>query len=229
MSDFWSDKQTFGGADVKFCIDDHIVEQENLLISATVDRFKPKTLNDIGCGNPKRLRDIVYGKKIRPVLHFFDKYNFDSSVHELDITYRAANPADMVLACRILGNVSEAHRRAAFKNLYDSVNEGGVLVLIEGFQRQRENIQQARTELGYPGLPPSSSGSTMIRECEEEWLEEIFGRPETYYIAPDYTIWTRLHQRDLLPFGSAAAQAFPAYGHKQHGLFAMYQMRIYRK
>jgi SAM-dependent methyltransferase len=191
-------------------IDRYMEKQEDLLLCQQAHLQGPRWL-DIGCGNPARTRKNFPHfnwtfADIEP--HFHDEVE-RQDIRRLDY---GTETFDGVLACRVLSNVSPQDRPQAIQELARVLVPGGDLLLLDSMHSARRRIQEAREELGYPPLPLPDSGEPLKPVDFESLAPEfqLVGGPTP--IAPDYVIWTRIMQGELLPYDGIARYAFPNYG-----------------
>jgi SAM-dependent methyltransferase len=189
-------------------IDRYMEKQEDNLLR-TLSHYRGVRWLDIGCGNPSRTRmNFPHFNWTFADLHprFPDVDKQD--LRRLDYYEELF---DGVLACRVLSNVEPAHRVRAASELARVLAPGGDLLLIDSVHSARQRIQKAREEMGFPPLPEPHSGQP-LKPCDFEILSAEFtlvGGPTP--IAPDYVIWTRVMQDQLLPYDGTARYAFPKY------------------
>lgn len=195
---------------------------------------------DVGCGDPRRMRDLITHENTRRGAQGNAPLEFVSidtnvidprTVLELDI--RNARLSDFgglfstIICCRVFCNIPRSDHKHVVNTLALLLRKGGRLIVLDGWDRQRNKVQETRRKMGWDVLPPSSSGSQCIPEETELFLATRLRLDAEVSLAGDYTIWTRLMQKKLLPFGHPMAQAAPCYSFATHQKFAFYRARIY--
>jgi SAM-dependent methyltransferase len=218
-------------SDNPYHTDEHYVKHENEFIAQALLHVKKvfpaeicKGMLDIGCGNPERTRTLQGKAGYWPDTTFGDKYPSDPDVYEMDILDLAKGEFDVILCCRTLCNVPQEYRALALSNLYRALTPRGYLILIDGFSRERRNINDARFEAEFSQLPHAPSESQTIDDCDRKLLEGGLFKPQICdNIAADYIIHTRVCQKDLIPFGEKRARAVPYYTEDARHLFGYYQ------
>jgi hypothetical protein len=211
MTDFWATPRPW------YHQDTYVSDEEARRLYDLADSCDLRSCLDIGCGDPRRGQRILRGAEF---LDSVDLHPHHKGVIQGDVRTYSGGPYTTVLCCRVLCNVPEADRPAAIENLAALVQEGGTLLLADGWAESRRRSQQWRKARGWPELPPSSSGSTELEDSLKSELGKYFAWGEVLLPAADYMLWTRRDQKVLLPMDDLRRYAFPRYSHQERLAFS---------
>jgi len=153
--------------------DEKIRQIESDFILAGIDYFLKLSgkndfkVLDIGCGNGYTLELVhaVYpslnlsGVEFTPELRSLaNKKKIPIEVVAGDVRDRKTIPLnqDVIICQRVLINLlNENDQINALANIAESLNEGGILIIIEAFESGLENLNKCRKELGLSEIPPA--------------------------------------------------------------------------
>jgi len=165
--------ETIRNTETKFIVD----MLRSFIESGTLEKLQARSrlerslsLIDVGCGNGYTLKTIsnsfdglrLSGLELNDSLRSIAMSALSGldipvkrgDIREYDSTLSAGY--DVVICQRVLINLlSVEDQRRAFSNLVRSTNEGGLLILIEGFDSGLESLNEARQEFGLEPLTPA--------------------------------------------------------------------------
>lgn len=147
---------------------------------------------------------------------------------------RQAGQFDLVLAKRVLIQMSDSEVERATENMYDLLRPGGHLLCCEPWRAEREALCELRQ------LPDPESGGKGVPNGPFLWppygLDQLVDTP----VAPDYVLWTRAMWGILDPEARGQSNAhlayddprrmlYPAFPPEVQQRFAFYRARLWRK
>lgn len=184
---------------------------------------------DVGCGDPERVRGLVSsGNYVTSI----DTNVVDpAKVVKLDIRDAYSSHFnhlfDLIICCRVFCNIPRSDHEKVVGKLAGLLSSKGVLLILDGWDKQREAVQDARRKSGWDVLPDSPSGSRCIPEETELQLRTKLAPVGDEVLAPYYTVWTRLAQKNLLPDSNPMRFAYPMYPWEVVEKFGFYRAKSY--
>lgn len=209
---------------------DTFLEQEEARLLGSLCFPKGAHVLNAGAGNPDRAESIWVNESVDKWEHM-DLYPKAESVKLGDVRrmdYPTAS-FDVVVLTRVLSNVPVHDRHRAIKELHRVLKPHGQFIFADGMGFERSMIDKVRELRGWDPLPPTASGNVPVTTLEIVELRERFSLTSLNYVAPDYTIFTRVEQKELLPFGDLRAMLYPRYAREAHRRFGMYQVVTFKK
>lgn len=123
---------------------------------------------------------------------------------------------DLVILGRVLSNIDPEKRERALQICYDSLIDGGMLVIFDADQTNRTTLSLARRMMQIPPLPSGMSGRPVEMQVhrKREPLRRMELVRETA-VAADYYMWTRyffpiMHPDGAFPKGKDREPNYPA-------------------
>jgi SAM-dependent methyltransferase len=225
----WNDKATeYGASEIGAHSDDTLVELENEFILRQLNRIKPDTLLDIGCGNGRRTKKwtkhvrlmalgIDSSEEMIKLAHDVESNKLvfgEEDIRTLDIKeYKF----DAVVSARCLINLnSEKEQINIVNKIYNLLNPGGYFICVEGTEEGTKRLDEMREHLGIEKLKRNELNvdlnNNVLDHIYDKFDDNWGGVGETQSLGTYYFITRVLTQIKDMNLKEAASRLQLEYG-----------------
>lgn len=207
IRNYWENRAAGDSSAQSTTQDVYLREIEVKTLIERVNRYAPRHVADIGCGDGRttiRLAEVFgdvrfcgfdYSQSMianaRDVLSANPVTNvvFDQS----DVTAGLRGSFDLIYTTRCLINLSTWDlQKKALRTIHQSLNKGGVYLMIENFLEGHENFNKVRKEFGLPEIPIREHNFFFQRQRLFDYTNELFEIIEEENISSVYYLVSRV-------------------------------------
>ena len=165
MKEFWeAEHARIGRGPVPVDSDPYLYRLEDSFIVRQIERFRPRSLLDVGCGNGRRTARFaelvggpVLGIDYSPTAIRYAKELEDRQLRfrlgDFETARKLRRTFDCVLTCRALINLPDTIRQVrAIEALIRPLRRGGLLLIMEASLQGQERLNGLRGRLGLPPI-----------------------------------------------------------------------------
>lgn len=187
--------------------DVYLREIELRVLTEQIERLKPGSVMDIGCGDGRTTigvaRDfsdlkffgfdysdaMVENARTNLVAHELENVRFERH----DIRDKLTSCFDLAYTTRCLINLPEWDlQRLALRNIHQALNVGGHYLMIENFVEGQENLNHVRREFGLPEIAVRNHNLFFSRERLLADIDDLFSVKEEINISSTYYMVSRV-------------------------------------
>lgn len=188
--------------------DVYLREIERRVLTEQIDRLKPASVIDIGCGDGRTTIGIAKGfsglkisgfdysdamvENARANLLSQGVTNIHFERHDIRDPLMAGG-FDLAYTTRCLINLPNPDlQRLALRNIHQALNVGGHYLMIENFIEGQENFNRIRKEFGLPEIPIRNHNLFFSRDRLVADIDEFFSVEDEINISSTYYIVSRI-------------------------------------
>lgn len=207
IKSYWENRAQGDDSVQSTTMDIWLREIESKVVQEAIYTYKPSSVCDVGCGDGRTT--IKCAKKISSAKFFgFDyaesmvenarKNSRDSGVtniefNEGDVTNKFSQKFDFAYSTRCLINLVDWDaQQLAIKNIQDSLNPGGIYLMIENFVEGQDNFNSLRKEFELPEIPVREHNTFFNRKELLDFLATDFDVLEEVNISSSYYLVSRI-------------------------------------
>lgn len=187
--------------------DVYLREIELRVVAGQIERLKPASVMDIGCGDGRTTIGIARGfsglkfsgfdysdamvenARANLVAHGLKNVHFERH----DIRDQLTGCFDLAYTTRCLINLPDWDmQRLALRNIHQALNVGGHYLMIENFIEGQENFNLLRREFGLPEIAVRNHNFFFSRDRLISDIDELFSVEEEVNISSTYYMVSRV-------------------------------------